>query len=195
MGEKTRTGMSRREFARRAAIASAVASLAPVQAVDAGLAAPAEHAGFSARAEQGQQPPNMPKLSPESQAEVEARFQTILGRYGSRFSEEQKADIKRLCTMAQPPLDRLRAYAVGNSDGPALYLKPLVEREKKPAGSPRAASAGVASPAAKTPGAAKSPGVVKTPSPGDVKTPLPNILKTPSPDVMKTPLPGDAKKP
>jgi hypothetical protein len=191
MGEKTRTGMSRREFARRAAMASAVASLAPLRAVDAGFSAPAEPVS----AEQTQQPPNMPNLSPESQAEVEARFQTILGRYGSRFSEEQKADIKRLCSMAQPPLDRLRAYAVGNSDGPALYLKPLVEREKKPAGSPRAASAGVASPAAKTPGAAKSPGVVKTPSPGDVKTPLPNILKTPSPDVMKTPLPGAAKKP
>jgi hypothetical protein len=184
MGEKTRMGMSRREFARRAAIASAVASLAPVQAVDAGLAAPAEHAGFSApaepvSAEQGQQPPNMPKLSPESQAEVEARFQTIVGRYGSRFSEEQTADIKRLCTMAQPPLDRLRAYAVGNSDSPALYLKPLVEREKKAAAAPRAASPSVALPAAKTPPAAKSPGVVKTPLS----------------DVMKTPLPGDAKKP
>jgi hypothetical protein len=183
MGEKTRMGMSRREFARRAAMASAVASLAPVRAVDAGFSARAEPVS----AEQTQQPPNMPKLSPESQAEVEARFQTILGRYGSRFSEEQRADIKRLCTVAQPPLDRLRAYAVGNSDSPALYLKPLVEREKKPARSPHAASAGVASPAAKTPGAAKSPGVVKTPSPGDVKTP--------SPDVMKTPLPGAAKKP
>jgi hypothetical protein len=171
MGEKTRTGMSRREFARRAALASAVASLAPVQAVDAGLAAPAaERAGFSVPAEQGQQPPNMPKLSPESQAEVEARFQTIVGRYGSRFSEEQKADIKRLCTMAQPPLDRLRAYAVGNSDSPALYLKPLVEREKKPAASSRAASPSVAKPAAKTPGAAP-PGDAKTPSSGATKKP------------------------
>jgi hypothetical protein len=26
----------------------------------------------------------------------------------------------------------LRAYALENGDGPALYLKPLVEREKNP---------------------------------------------------------------
>jgi hypothetical protein len=35
--------------------------------------------------------------------------------------------------MAQPPLDRLRAYNIENAVSPALYLKPLVEREKKPA--------------------------------------------------------------
>jgi hypothetical protein len=74
----------------------------------------------------------MAKLSPESRAEVEARIQTILNQYGSRFSDAQKADLHRLCALAQPPLDRLRAYALENGDGPALYLKPLVEREKNP---------------------------------------------------------------
>lgn len=74
----------------------------------------------------------MAKLSPESRAEVEARIQTILNQYGSRFSDAQKADLRRLCVLAQPPLDRLRAYALENGDGPALYLKPLVEREKNP---------------------------------------------------------------
>jgi hypothetical protein len=74
----------------------------------------------------------LPKLSPESQVEVDARIQTILSQYGSRFSDEQKADIRRLCAVAQPPLDRLRAYALENGDNPALYLKPLVEREKNP---------------------------------------------------------------
>ena len=124
MDEKTtRAGMSRREFARRAAMASAVASLGPVNAL---------HAGPSARAQQTPQPPNMPKLSPEGQSEAEARLQTILAQYGTRFSEDQKTDLRRLCLLAQPPLDRLRAYAVENGDGPALYLKPLVEREKNP---------------------------------------------------------------
>jgi len=75
----------------------------------------------------------MPKLSAEGQAEAEARLQAILSRYGSRFSDAQKADLRRLCFLAQPPLDHLRAYALKNWDGPALYLKPLVEREKKPA--------------------------------------------------------------
>jgi hypothetical protein len=34
--------------------------------------------------------------------------------------------------LAQPPLDRLRAYPLENGDGPGLYLKPLLEREKNP---------------------------------------------------------------
>ena len=90
----------------------------------------------------------MPKLSPESHAEAEARIQTIFAQYGSRFSDAQKADIRRLCFLAQPPLDRLRAYAVDNGDNPALYFKPLVEREKNPLENTRRG---------KTPDAAKKP--------------------------------------
>jgi hypothetical protein len=74
----------------------------------------------------------VPKLSLGSQAEVDSRIQTILAQYGSRLSDAQKADIRRLATEAQPPLDRLRAYPTENGDGPALYMKPLMEREKKP---------------------------------------------------------------
>ncbi|MGB8458894.1 MAG: hypothetical protein WCE50_14315, partial [Candidatus Acidiferrum sp.] len=65
-------------------------------------------------------------------AEAEARYQAILAVYGSRFSDKQKPDLRRLCFTAQPPLDHLRAYEIENGDGPALYLKPLMEREKKP---------------------------------------------------------------
>ena len=154
MNEKKSGGISRREFARRAALASAVASIAPAVAgasvatealaSAAASAAPdfpnlsganlpiATSAVASAAAAPAQQPANLPKLSPESQAEVEARVQSILTQYGSRFSEEQKADLRRLCHLAQPPLDRLRAYSVENGVNPALYLKPLVEREKNP---------------------------------------------------------------
>src|SRR3954471_23150666 len=125
MDEHKTGGISRREFARRAALASAVASIAPATALTAESSAPELTAP-------AQQPANLPKLSPESQAEVEARIHSILTQYGSRFSEEQKADLRRLCAMAQPPLDRLRAYALENGASPALYLKPLVEREKNP---------------------------------------------------------------
>jgi hypothetical protein len=110
-------GISRREFARRAALASAVAAIAP----GAAIATPAP-----------QQTADLPKLSPEGHAEVEARIQAIFSQYGSRFSETQKADLRRLCNLAQPPLDRLRAYALENGDGPGLYFKPLIEREKNP---------------------------------------------------------------
>src|SRR5262245_31442772 len=112
-----RGGISRREFARRAAIASAVASIAPVMAgspqaaLSANSAVPPAGVDVDAPAAPPQQPANTPKLSPESQAEAEARFQSILSQYGKRFSEEQKAELRRLCFVAQPPLDRLRAYA------------------------------------------------------------------------------------
>ena len=120
-GKKT-SGISRREFARRAALASAAATLAP------GHVLASEAVGGSSAS---QQPPDQTKLSPEAHAEVEARIQAILGPYGNRFSKEQKADIRRLCAQVQQPLERLRAYPMENGDAPALYLKPLVERETK----------------------------------------------------------------
>ena len=139
-------GISRREFARRAAIASAVAAVAPAAALATAEARSTEPPNVAAADRRGrlsatssnafnpeaQQPTNLPKLSPESQAEVDARIETIFAQYGKRFSDEQKADLRRLCAVAQLPLDRLRAYALENGDAPALYLKPLVEREKNP---------------------------------------------------------------
>ena len=121
MNGKSSSHISRREFARRAAIVSAV-SMVPASTLPGHslIAAPAVA-----------QSPNASSLSPGSQSEAEARYQAILGVYGSRFSDEKKADIRRLCFAAQPSLDRLRAYPLENSDSPALYLKPLVEREKK----------------------------------------------------------------
>jgi hypothetical protein len=127
MGNKNDSAISRREFARRAAFVSAAASLAPSNLLftESG-AAPLP----------AQQPANPPKLSPESHAEVEARIQSIFAQYGSRLSDAQKADIRRLATEAQPQLIRLRAFATANGDGPALYLKPLMERERKPTPTP-----------------------------------------------------------
>ena len=127
MGDKSSSAISRREFARRAAFVSAAASLAPAKLLSSEPAA----AGLPA-----QQPANAPKLTPEGQAEVESRIQSIFVRYGNRLTDAQKADIRRLATEAQPPLDRLRSFATENGDGPGLYLKPLMEREKKPATRP-----------------------------------------------------------
>jgi hypothetical protein len=142
MDEKKGSGISRREFARRAAIASAVASIAPASALTGDprpaaietasrTNAPAAAPQPSAAAPEPAQA-NLPKLSTESQAEADARLQSILAQYGGRFSDEQKTELRRLCALAQPPLDRLRGYAIDNGANPALYLKPLVEREKDP---------------------------------------------------------------
>jgi hypothetical protein len=130
MGNKNEFAISRREFARRAAFVSAAASLTPANLLGAEV---------PPSTTQAQQPPNLPKLSPESQTEVESRLQAILSEYGNRLSDVQKADLRRLCTNAQPALDRLRAYATENGDPPALYLRPLMEREKKPSPMPAAA--------------------------------------------------------
>ena len=124
MTQEKDSAISRREFARRAAMVSAAASLSPANLLGAEPA--------SARP-RPQQAPAVTNLSPQSQPEVDARIQSILAQYGSRLSEAQKNDLHRLATEAQPPLDRVRAFIVENGDGPALYLRPLIEREAKPA--------------------------------------------------------------
>lgn len=140
---KPRGSISRREFALRAALASAVASIVPAVAV-ATHGSPVGSSGMPSCRQDPPPPappvanapqnaePNAPKLSAESQSEADARFQAILVLYGSRFSNEQKNDLHRLCAVVQPSLDHIRAFKIENGDGPALYLKPQYEREKKP---------------------------------------------------------------
>ena len=122
MGDKGDSAISRREFTRRAALMSAAASFSPANLVPSG----------AKDLQPAQQPSTATKLSPQSQAEVDSRIQAILSQYGTRLSDAQKADIRRLATEAQAPLDRLRAFPTTNGDGTGLYLKPLIEREKKP---------------------------------------------------------------
>jgi hypothetical protein len=127
--------LSRRQFARRAALLSATASL-----VSAGAMLPPP-----LRASETEQlPANYPKLSPEGQAEAEARYQLVLSRHGSKLTEEQKSSTRLMCFLAQPGLEHVRAYSLNNGDVPALFLKPIVERERpaatKVAGTPTAAT-------------------------------------------------------
>jgi len=64
-----------------------------------------------------------------------------LSQYGSRFSAEEKASLREMNLVTQASLDKVRAFSLENGDAPALYLKPLVEREKKPVQPPAAAPA------------------------------------------------------
>jgi hypothetical protein len=129
MTKNAGSAISRREFARRAAVVSAVASLSPADLL----------AEKSAAATPLLQTSGAPRLSPESQAELESRLQAVFAQYGSRLNDAQKADLRRLAADGQTALDRLRAYHVENTDGPALYLKPLIERGKKNLPNPTAA--------------------------------------------------------
>jgi len=144
---KTEKALSRREFARSAALGTA-ATFLPLPDVLPSLvpAAPTAVAQNSTDA---------PKLSTQSQAEAESRYQAIMAQYPDRFSDAQKTDLKRLCIFVQPSLDHIRAYAIANGDLPGLYLKPLVDRDKKvviAANSGKPASAALAKPATAAPG-------------------------------------------
>src|SRR5713101_4191565 len=132
---------SRREFARRAALGAATAAVLPLREL-VPSAAPSEPPSAQAPAQTSlQNATSAPKLSPPSQAEADFRFQAILNQYPDRFSEAQKTDLRRLCVALQPPLDHIRAYPISNGDLPALYLKPLVDRDKKPNAPSASASA------------------------------------------------------
>jgi len=110
-------GLSRREFARRAALAAAGITVAPGSSMGG---PPLE---WQSPSSPPQQASSDSGLSPEAQAEVESKIQFILQKYGSRLNETQKADIQRLVKEGQKPLEKLRAYALENSDAPALVLR------------------------------------------------------------------------
>jgi len=113
--------LSRREFARRAALLSATSFVSPAARLDL----PSDIVGDY------QVDAGGPKLSPEGQAEANARYQQVLSLYGDRLNDEQKPRVKKMCAELQKALDHIRSYELQNGNAPALYLKPLYEREKR----------------------------------------------------------------
>lgn len=95
-------GISRRDFSRAAAIAAATATTVPTAVL--------------ASAE-------TPKLMPADRAEIESKIEAIFQHYGDRLSESQKADVRRLVSEGQKPLDAMRKFPLGNADQPGNVLK------------------------------------------------------------------------
>jgi len=118
MNSKNASLLSRRQFARRAALLSATATITPVDAL-----LPA--------ASSAQTQPSTTQLSQGGQLEADSRYQQVVSLYGDRLDDAQKANIKKMCADLQPTLERIRKFDLQNGNAPALYLKPLVEREKK----------------------------------------------------------------
>lgn len=87
------SAISRRDFARTAVIAAVAGS---VTAADA-------------------PPPPSP--------EAEARVASVLGRYGDRFTEQQKKEVRERITGIQGGLEALRAYPLANDVEPATLFR------------------------------------------------------------------------
>ena len=113
--KKQNEGLSRREFAKAAALTTA-AVLVPSEMLSQEQKTAPEAA----------KPPETPKLSPESQAEADMAYETLMRKYGRRFTDEQKIEIKRLVSQQQSSLDKLRAALVKNSDEPATVFQVLI---------------------------------------------------------------------
>jgi hypothetical protein len=115
-GTTTNGKLSRRAFARNAALAVTTAAAVPSL-----LAQQAPAPKPSAAPDKPK--PAQEALSPELQQEGELKFQWIMQRYGNRLSATHKEDIHRLIMEGQKPLAALRAFPVDNGDMPALVLK------------------------------------------------------------------------
>ena len=105
--------VSRRDFARRAALAAATAAVAPADLL------------AQEQKSEPKQPPasaQKSKLSPELQAEAEARIDNLLRQYGSRLSDEQKIEIRKTITEGMEGVAKLRAFPLDNADEPATVL-------------------------------------------------------------------------
>ncbi len=108
--------LSRREFARRTALAATAAAVAP----GAMLSQETESKPTTSPAK-----PEQPAsgLSAELQAEGELKYQWVIDKYGSRLSEAEKQDVHRSIMEGQKPLAVFRAFPLDNADQPATVLK------------------------------------------------------------------------
>jgi hypothetical protein len=108
--------LSRREFARRAAVAATTAVVLPASLLS-------QETALKPTPSTDRPPQPATTLSPELQAEGELKYQWIIQTYGKRLSEDQKQDLHRLVMESQKPLAAFRAFPLENSDQPATVFK------------------------------------------------------------------------
>ena len=113
-----RVSLNRRSFTLGATAAAATALISPGEALEQ-----AQSAATPQNELQQKFNAAMAKLSPTAQAEVQAKIASIFRKYGDRLSEEQKADIRRAMAETQDGLEKMRAFALENSDQPATVFQ------------------------------------------------------------------------
>lgn len=120
MPESSETAsISRRKFTVGAAVA-ATAVLLPGSASHAESPEPEQSQSDSAA-----------KLSPGARAEVEAKVKELFRKYGSRLSDEQKADIRKVMADTQDGLEKMRSFVLTNGDQPAAVFQLYREGDRK----------------------------------------------------------------
>ncbi len=93
--------ISRRSFARKTLVVAAAAAVLPIAAAEV----PSTSLGAGAATT-----PN---------AEVEARIQWILTKYGAHLNDAERADIRRIVSGGQAGIETMREYALENATEPA----------------------------------------------------------------------------
>ena len=139
------TGLSRREFARRAGVAAAAIAAIPGGVLGMADTLPGSREVPLAPLQEAAG--GTPKLSAEALGEAEGKVAEIIRRYGAKLSEAQKADVRRLMREAQEQIEALRAFPLENSDEPATVFH-LVGAASRGAGTTRRAPAASSPPGA-----------------------------------------------
>jgi hypothetical protein len=117
------TAITRRSFARNAALAAATIAVLPAVLPGEAFSQQQKPAPPAAAAPSPAESPAPPKLSAASQAEIEARVQGVMRQFGDRLSDAQKAEVRRLITLGQKSVEELHAFPLSISDEPATVLK------------------------------------------------------------------------
>lgn len=102
--------ISRRNFAKHAVVIAGAAAVLPEMLAQNPPAVDAA-------------PDAASTLASASRAEVDARVSWIVNKHGVRLSAEQRNDIRRLITGAQPGLEAMRAWDLGNAIEPATPFR------------------------------------------------------------------------
>ncbi|MDE3135700.1 MAG: hypothetical protein KGL59_03950 [Acidobacteriota bacterium] len=112
--------LSRRDFALHVATIAAAAVAAPAALVAEPTQKSAPHAAPAATPREGS-----PPLPPVDQAEVDAKYDAMIARYGSRLTDEQKTQARQALEFMQRGLEPLRAFPLENADEPGTMFGPL----------------------------------------------------------------------
>jgi hypothetical protein len=107
--------LSRRDFALQVATIAAAAVAVPTALV----AEPEQKAGAHAAPAAGTPREGPPPLPPVEKAEVDAKYDAMIARYGSRLTDEQKTQARQALEFMQRGLEPLRAFPLENGDEPA----------------------------------------------------------------------------